>query len=74
MQLIETTKQLGEQIRQRRKYIQMTLKQVSGLTGFSMRFLSEVERGKTTAEVGKVLLLMRYLGIDLLAQPRGKQK
>lgn len=37
--------------------------------GVSQRFLSELERGKPTAEVGKALQVLSFLGIQLIAQP-----
>jgi hypothetical protein len=33
--------------------------------------LSELERGKATAELGKVLRLLRGLGLELAVTPRG---
>lgn len=37
--------------------------------GVSQRFLSELERGKPTAEVGKALQVLSFLGVKLVAQP-----
>lgn len=48
----------------------MTLQTVSEHSGFSMRFISEVERGKPTVEIGRVLALLRMVGIDIFARPR----
>ena len=36
-----------------------------------MRFLSELERGKATAEVGKVLSALDQLGLEVIIQPKG---
>ena len=35
-----------------------------------MRFLSEFERGKETAELGKVLAALAALGLDVFVEPR----
>jgi hypothetical protein len=43
----------------------MTLQTVSGLTGIGYRYLSELERGKESAEIGKALRVMRYLGLQI---------
>lgn len=48
------------------------LETVSGLGNLSTRFLSEFERGKETAEVGKVLKAQRTLGLEVIIQPRGR--
>ena len=68
---IVTAKELGGLIRSFRKSNNFTLERVTGLTNVSMRFLSELERGKETAELGKVLLLLNRLGLDVIIQPRG---
>jgi hypothetical protein len=36
-----------------------------------VRFLSELERGKETAEIGKVLRVLERLGLELVVVPRG---
>jgi len=63
--------ELGRLIRAFRKSHQLTLEKVSGLTNISMRFLSELERGKETAELGKVLTTLNKLGLEVIIQPRG---
>ncbi len=35
------------------------------------RFLSEFERGKETAEIDKVLKVLRTLGLEVVIKPRG---
>jgi len=63
---------LGALIRKRRKELGYTQQRVSGLAGVGARFLSELERGKTTAEIGKVLRVLQLLGLDLWVKPRAK--
>ncbi|MET3574986.1 helix-turn-helix domain-containing protein [Bhargavaea ullalensis] len=43
------TQKLGEQIKAIRKQRKMTLKEVAGATGFSISFLSQLERGVSSA-------------------------
>lgn len=71
---IKTTKELGEIIRDYRKRQGLTLEKVSALTNVGTRFLSELERGKQTAELGKTLLILNKLGINIILQPRDYQK
>ena len=47
----------GEAIRQRRKALHYTQAHVAAVTGFSVSFISDMERGKATAERGKALSL-----------------
>ncbi len=65
-----TTKDLGNIVRAHRKSKQLTLETLSGLGNLSTRFLSEFERGKETAEIGKVLKALRTLGLEVTIQPR----
>lgn len=69
---IKTPKELGAILRIFRKYHRLTLEKVSGLSNLSMRFLSELERGKETAELGKTLEALNKLGLEIIIQPRGK--
>lgn len=71
MRKVKTTRELGQIIRTFRKDHHLTLEKVSGLSNLSMRFLSELERGKETAEIGKVLDILNKLGLEVIVQPRG---
>lgn len=61
---------LGRTIRTHRKAKGLTLQQAAGLANVSVRFLSELERGKETAEVGKVVKTLRAMGLDLSINAR----
>jgi len=69
---IQTAEELGRLVRVHRKRRSLTLETISGLGNLSTRFLSEFERGKETAEIGKVLKALRTLGLEVIIQPRGK--
>ncbi len=62
---------LGEAIRRRRKELNYTQANLAEFTGFSTSFISDLERGKTTAEIGKTITLINLLGLDLLVEKRG---
>lgn len=68
---IQSAEDLGRLVRAHRKGKGLTLETVSGLGNLSTRFLSEFERGKETAEIGKILKALRTLGLDVIVQPRG---
>ena len=61
---LRTPGDLGAALRAQRKAQGLTLEQLSGLSGLGMRFLSELERGKATAELGKTLKVAALLGLD----------
>ena len=67
---IQTVGDLGQLVREYRKQKHLTLEKVSGLGNVSMRFLSEFERGKETAEIGKILKTLKVLGLDVIIRPR----
>lgn len=69
---VETAEELGRLARAHRKHRHLTLETISGLGNLSTRFLSEFERGKETAEIGKVLKALRTLGLEVIIQPRGQ--
>jgi HTH-type transcriptional regulator / antitoxin HipB len=68
---IQTADELGRLVRAHRKAKQLTLETVAGLGDVSIRFLSEFERGKETAEIGKILKALKTLGLEVIVQPRG---
>ena len=65
--------ELGRIIRQLRKELGFTQAQVALLTGFSPRLIGEMERGRGTVGIDKVIAYAQGLGIDLLAHTRGAQ-
>ncbi|MCM2264278.1 MAG: type II toxin-antitoxin system Y4mF family antitoxin [Desulfuromonadales bacterium] len=67
---ITNPRELGELLRKKRKSQGLTQGRVAEYCGVSVKFISEVERGKETAEIGKVLYLLNTLGIDLIADTR----
>lgn len=68
--IVKSAKEIGEIMRKKRKDQGLTQGQVAEHTGLSVRLISEVERGKQTAEIGKVLYLLDVLGLDLILDAR----
>jgi y4mF family transcriptional regulator len=64
---IQTPEDLGKLIRERRKRDGLTLVETAGLTNVGVRFLSELENGKPTVRLDKLLQVLNALGIRLLA-------
>jgi y4mF family transcriptional regulator len=63
-------RQLGSLIRQVRKAQGITQEDLSALAGVGPRLIGEIERGKSTAEIGKVFQLLASLGLAISIQPR----
>ena len=70
---VRSVEDIGKLLRAKRKEQGLTQSDVSDLTTLSIRFLSEVERGKERAEIGKVMEYLQNLGLDLYVKPRGEQ-
>mgnify|MGYP006286379363 FL=1 len=62
----------GALLRQKRREAGLNQYKVAGLSGVGMRFLSELERGKPTVELGRALRVARRLGLDIWLLPRGE--
>jgi y4mF family transcriptional regulator len=65
---IKTLNDLSHAIRERRKELGLTQADAAGLVGVGVRFLSELERGKTTLELGKVFQVLQGFGFTLSLQ------
>jgi len=61
----------GNAIKKRRKALGYTQAQIAKLCGTGTRFISDLENGKPTIELGKAITVASALGIDLVPQVRG---
>jgi HTH-type transcriptional regulator/antitoxin HipB len=62
---IESTEELGRALRAARRARQLRLEDVALAAGVGIRFVSELERGKATAQVGHTLRVMEALGVRM---------
>jgi len=62
---IQTAADLGKAIRTKRKSDNLALTDVAGLTSVGVRFLSELENGKPTVRLDKLLRVVNALGLEL---------
>ena len=70
MRIVDTAS-LGKAICARRKELKYTQRFLSEVTGLSISFISDLERGKATTEIGKTIFLINTLGLDILVERRG---
>lgn len=61
---------LGDLLRRRRKSLGYTQEEVADMLGFSPRLVGEIERGRGTVGIDKVLRYAQALGIDVVAFER----
>lgn len=65
-----TVEEIGQYIRAIRGANKLTQQELSDLSGVNRRFLSELENGKATAEIGKVLHVLKCIGCDITLRYR----
>jgi HTH-type transcriptional regulator/antitoxin HipB len=70
---IETSQELGALIRKKRREVKFRQADAADFAGVGERFLSELERGKSTAELGKALQVLYRFGLEVWIVPRGHQ-
>ncbi len=70
---IPTTTDLGHIVREARKEQGLTQEELAGMTGVGRRFVSDLEKGKETAQIGKTLLILGTLGIAIYASSKWKK-
>ncbi|MFN0164190.1 MAG: type II toxin-antitoxin system Y4mF family antitoxin [Burkholderiales bacterium] len=61
---------LGAIIRDRRKQLALTQLDLAGLANSGNRFIVEVENGKPTVQLQKVLDLLQLLGLELVVRAK----
>ena len=61
---------LGATLRARRKRLGYTQEDLADMLGFSPRLVGEIERGRGTVGIDKVLAFATALGIDVVAFER----
>lgn len=63
--VITKVEQIGELVRIERKKAGLKQAECAALCGVGVRFFSELENGKTTLEIGKVLKVLMLLGLEI---------
>jgi y4mF family transcriptional regulator len=67
---VATAAEIGMAVRKKRKEDGLTLADAAALCGVGYRFLSDLENGKETVQVGKVLKVLTALGLDMTITAR----
>lgn len=66
---IRLVKYLGKAIQDTRKKKKMRQSDLADITGTSVKFISDVERGKETIQMDKAFVLLCALGLKLYITP-----
>ncbi len=67
-----TSAQIGKLVRSARKSLGVTQKTLALTSGTGLRFIIDLEKGKATCQLGKVLTVLQTMGIKMeLIPPPG---
>jgi HTH-type transcriptional regulator/antitoxin HipB len=67
---VATAADIGMAVRKKRKEDGLTLAEAAALCGVGYRFMSDLENGKETVQVGKTLKVLAALGLDMTIAER----
>ena len=70
---VSTPLEIGQIIALKRKDIGLKQEVTAGVSGVGTKFLSQLENGKETAELGKTLQVLNGLGLELYIFPRSQK-
>lgn len=64
-----TPEQIGKVVRETRRKLGVTQRQLAMTSGTGVRFIIDLEKGKETCELGKALAILNTLGIKITLTP-----
>lgn len=70
---IKTAAELGALVRSQRARLALRQLDVAGLGNTGNRFIVELENGKPTVQLQKVLDLLDLLGLEVVVRPKSQQ-
>ena len=62
---VSSPEMLGQLVRETRKALGATQKDLALTSGTGIRFIIDLEKGKPTAQLGKVMIVLQNLGIRM---------
>lgn len=71
---VTSAEEIGAIVRSTRKESGADQVTAAGLTGVGVRFLGDLERGKSTLRLGLVLRVLDRLGLEVWVAPRGSRR
>ena len=69
---INNSEELGQYILKERKRLKLTQKEISEFTDVGKKYVLELEKGKSTAQIGKIFEVLNGLGLELHLIKRGE--
>lgn len=69
---MRSTADLGDLIRERRRLLALTQLDIAGLGNTGNRFIVELEQGKPTVQMQKVLDVLDLLGLEVVVRAKAE--
>lgn len=69
MNRYSTAESIGALVKRSRKHLKITQEDLALTSGTGLRFIIELEQGKSTCQLGKVLTVLNTLGITMQLIP-----
>lgn len=66
------SKDFGQAIAKARKSKHLTQQDLADFTGYSVSYISHLENGKVSAEIGKAIKIANLLALDININPRNE--
>lgn len=60
-----TAEVIGKEVRAQRKRLRMNQADLAMVSGTGVRFISDLENGKASCELGKALSVLQHLGLEI---------
>jgi y4mF family transcriptional regulator len=64
-----TVQKIGQFVRESRKRLGVTQRDLALTSGTGLRFVIDLEKGKETCQIGKALTVLQTLGIKIVLAP-----
>lgn len=72
MQKIRNVKDIGSLIAKMRNEQKLSQEQLAAICGVGIRFIRELEQGKESCHIGKSIMVLQMLGLDIILASRGE--
>lgn len=67
--IVSDPQALGLLVRKTRRALRLTQPKLALSAGVGVRFLVDIEKGKSTAQIGKIMRVLAALGIEMQLSP-----
>lgn len=67
---VKSSEEIGALIKQRRRSVKVTQRSLAAASGTGLKFIVELEQGKPTCQIQKVITVLNTLGLRVIVKER----